>query len=131
MTSTRDHKELRSFGLLVGGVFSAIGLWPTLVHAAPLRLWALVLAGGLILVALAAPVALRPVHRIWMKVGHVLGFINTRILLGLIFYVVLTPMGLVRRALGKDTLQKAFSSDAETYRVLKSPRPASHVKHQF
>ena len=115
----------------VGGVFAAIGLWPTVVHAASPTLWALALGGGLILLALVVPVALRPVHRIWMKVGHVLGYINTRILLGLIYYLVLTPMGLVRRALGKDTLQRSFAADAETYRVMKSPRPTSHVKHQF
>lgn len=131
MTTKTELKELRAFGLLVGGVFAAIGLWPAVLHGASPRLWALVLAGALILLALAAPVALGPIHRIWMKVGHVLGYVNTRILLGLIFYVVLTPMGLVRRALGKDTLQKAFAPDTETYRVPKSPRPASHVKHQF
>lgn len=131
MISQAEHKELRAFGLLVGAVFAAIGLWPTVVHAELPRIWALVVGGGLMGLGLAVPMALRPIHWVWMKVGHVLGFINTRILLGVIFYGVVTPMGLVRRVLGKDTLQKAFASEAETYRVTKSPRPASHVKHQF
>lgn len=131
MTPHVSHKELRAFGLLIGGVFLLIGLWPMLVRAEPPRLWAVVLGGGLMALGLVAPPSLRPAHRIWMKVGHVLGFINTRILLGVIYYGLLTPMGLVRRALGKDTLQRAFAADAETYRVLKSPRDPSHVKHQF
>ncbi len=131
MTSIAEHKELRAFGLLVGAVFSAIGLWPTLIHAAPPRFWALVLGGALIGLGLTVPVALRPVHRIWMKVGHVLGYVNTRILLGLIFFLVVTPMGIMRRALGKDAMQKVFAQDATTYRVPKSPRHPAHMKHQF
>lgn len=131
MTTEASHKELRAFGLLVGGVFLLIGLWPTVVRGEALRLWAVALGGGLIVLGLVTPMVLRPVYRVWMKVGHVLGFINTRILLGVIFYGLLTPMGLVRRALGKDTLQRAFAADAETYRVMKSPRHPSHVKHQF
>ncbi len=131
MKTRSERQELRNFGLLVGGIVLAIGVWPYLYAGEDILRWALAIAAALILLGLALPIALRPVYAIWMKVGHVLGFINTRILLGVIFYGLLTPMGLVRRVLGKDTLQRSFAADAETYRVMKSPRDPSHVKHQF
>ena len=131
MSTSLDRKELRSFGLLVGGVFSVIGLWPILFRGDPPRWWALALGGTLIVLGLALPVVLKPVYRIWMKVGHVLGWVNTRIILGIIFYGLFTPMGLIRRALGKDAMRRALVQDAETYRVTRTRRPPSHVKHQF
>ena len=131
MSTSLDRKELRSFGLLVGGVFSVIGLWPILFRGDPPRWWALALGGTLIVLGLALPVVLKPVYRIWMKVGHVLGWVNTRIILGIIFYGLFTPMGLIRRALGKDSMRRALVQDTDTYRVTRTPRPPSHVKHQF
>ena len=131
MSTSSDRNDLRSFGLLVGGVFSVIGLWPILFRGDPPRWWALALGGTLIVLGLALPVVLKPVYRIWMKVGHVLGWVNTRIILGIIFYGLFTPMGLIRRALGKDAMRRALVQDTDTYRVTRTRRPPSHVKHQF
>ena len=130
-----DHrfqvKELRQFGLLVGGVFSIIGLWPMFLRGEPLRLWAVVLGSLLILLGSLVPTWLAPVHRGWMGVGHVLGWINTRIILGVIFYGLITPIGIVFRMLGKDTMRQSFSDTSSTYRVNRQPRPRSHMKFQF
>jgi saxitoxin biosynthesis operon SxtJ-like protein len=130
-----DHKsttkELRSFGLLVGGVFTVIGLWPLLVHDESLRLWAVVIGGLLIVCGVVVPRALAPVHQGWMWIGHVLGWINTRILLGIVFFGLVTPIGVVFRLMGKDTMRQAFSELSSTYRVTRQPRPRSHMKYQF
>ena len=130
-----DHrfqvKELRQFGLLVGGVFSIIGLWPMFLRGEPLRLWAVVLGSLLILSGSLVPTWLAPVHRGWMWVGHVLGWINTRIILGVIFYGLITPIGIAFRMLGKDTMRQSFSDTSSTYRVNRQPRPRSHMKFQF
>ena len=66
-------KELRSFGLLVGAVFSVIGIWPLLLRGEALRLWAIDLGGALILLGGMSPGILKPVHKVWMRVGHALG----------------------------------------------------------
>lgn len=125
-------KQLRSFGLLVGGIFLSISLWPLVFRSDPLRLWAAGLAGGLITPALVFPYLLSPVYRVWMKIGMVLGWINTRIILGLIFYSVFTPLGLFRRlVLKRDALQRHFDPEAETYRVVRERRPSSHLQRQF
>ena len=126
-----ETKELRNFGLLVGGVFSVIGVWPMLWRGEPLRLWAVIVGSLLIVAGGLAPTWLAPIHRGWMWIGHVLGWINTRIILGVIFYGLITPIGIVLRLLGKDTMRQSFSDASPTYRVNRQPRPSSHMKFQF
>lgn len=124
-------KDLRQFGLLVGGVFSVIGLWPFVFREESLRVWALLLGGVLLLLGAIAPQSLKQVHAGWMKVGHVLGAINTKILLGLIYYLLIVPMGIVRRWLGKDPIHRTFNRDVSTYRVVRAARPRHHMRNQF
>ena len=64
-----DSKELRNFGLLVGGVFSVIGLWPMVLRGEPLRLWAVTTGALLIILGSLTPKWLAPIHRGWMWVG--------------------------------------------------------------
>lgn len=124
-------KDLRSFGLLVGTVFGVIGLWPMVFRGEPMRLWAMVLGGTLILLGGVAPRLLAPAHKGWMWMGQILGWINTRILLGIVFYGLVTPIGLIFRLMGKDTVRRTFSEETQSYRVLRTPRPHSHMKNQF
>ena len=131
MEQAATRKELRQFGLLVGAIFTVIGLWPLVFRGEPLRLWALGLGGLLIACGGMLPHVLRPIHTGWMWVGHILGWINTRILLGIVFYVLVTPIGLVFRLMGKDTMRQGFAESSTTYRMIRSPRPPSHMKHQF
>jgi hypothetical protein len=123
-------KQLRSFGLVVGGIFLAIGLWPLLIGR-DLRTWAAGLAVLLIVPGLVAPRTLRPAFRIWMKLAMVLGWINTRIILSLIFFLVLTPTALVLRIIGRKLMALEFDPAAATYRVARKARPSSHMKFQF
>ena len=108
-------KQLRSFGLTVGGVFAGIGLWPLVIHFAEPRWWSLIVAAILVLPAVIYPQSLFWPHKGWMLVGHVLGFINTRIILGLVFYVVVTPIGIIRRMLGKDPMGRQLSPELDSY----------------
>jgi hypothetical protein len=66
-----------------------------------------------------------------MTVGEVLGWINTRIILGVLFYLLFTPIGLCMHLRGKDPMRRALSPEAESYRIVRQPRPASHMRHQF
>ena len=124
-------KDLRQFGLLVGGVFTVIGLWPVVFRSESPRLWAMILGGLLIVLGGMVPQSLKHVHQGWMKIGHVLGSINTRIILGIIYYLLITPMGLVMRLMGKDSMHRAFAQHSDTYRVLRTPRPRQHMRNQF
>ncbi len=126
-----EKKQLRHFGLLVGGLFAVVGLWPALFRAEGPRLWALALTLVLVVPALALPRSLTHMYRIWMAAGEVLGWINTRALLCLIFYGLVTPMGIIRRRLGRDPMRRGFEPRLETYRILKPSRPGAHMTRQF
>ena len=126
-----DRKQLRSFGLTVGGIFAVIGLWPILFHNQGPRWWAVVLAVLLLVPALVFPLSLSWVYKHWMALGNILGWINTRIILGLVFYLVVTPTGMIRRLLGRDPMGKVIRADLNSYRIIRKPRPPSHLRRQY
>ena len=127
----RETKQLQSFGLIVGGIFALIGIWPIIWRGQPPRLWSLILGGLLVGLALVWPRSLTQVYRLWMTVGEVLGWINTRIILGVLFYVLFTPMGLFMRLRGKDPMRRTLAPEVESYRVVRQPRSPAHMMHQF
>ena len=126
-----EKKELRNFGLIVGGIFFLIGIWPAIWHGEELRLWAVVPGSLLIPLGLVAPTILAPLYKFWMKVGHVMGWINTRIILGILYFGLITPMGVVMRLFGWDSMRRPLSRDSESYRVVRSARPRTHMTRQF
>jgi hypothetical protein len=130
-TTDVPPQRLRSFGLTVGGIFALIGLWPVLWRGQPPRLWGVVLAVVLVLPALLRPSSLTWGYRIWMALGEALGWVNTRIILGMVFYGLFTPIGLLRRYKGHDPMQRQWDAQAETYRTRRTPRPSSHMTRQF
>ncbi|HEY7490762.1 MAG TPA: SxtJ family membrane protein [Candidatus Tectomicrobia bacterium] len=131
MQQDNELKQLRTFGLLVGGIFAVLSLWPAVVRGAEVRLWGVGVAILLIVPALVYPRSLQLPHRLWMALGHGLGWLNTRIILSLVFYGLFTPLGWVMRLRGKGTIQRRFEPEATTYRVVRQPRPSSHMTRQF
>lgn len=117
MAEPASKQEKRQFGLVVGAFFCVIGLWPMLWRGHPPRWWALAPGLALAMAGLLAPGVLGPFHRVWMGLAHVLGWINTRIILGLIYFILITPTALVLRLLGKDPLNRCYDERAATYRV--------------
>ena len=124
-------QKLRSFGFTVGGIFALIALWPLVIRAEHPRWWAVVVAVCLLAPAVVFPRILVWVYRGWMAVGHIMGWINTRIILGVVFYVIVTPIGMFRRWLGRDPMGRQLRPDLDSYRVVRKPRPASHLTRQY
>jgi hypothetical protein len=86
--------------------------------------WPWLLAAGLVLVSLTVPKALGPLNRAWMFLGHILGWINTRIILGIVFLLIFTPTALVFRLLGKDPMRRSFAAGDKSYRLgSRQPKP--------
>jgi hypothetical protein len=131
MATEITTKQLRSFGFTVGGVFALIAAWPLIIRSEDPRWWALVVAACLLLPAVVFPKSLTWVYKGWMALGHVLGWINTRIILGFIFYFIVTPIGIVRRWLGKDPMGRRLRPDLDSYRISRDSRPASHLTKQY
>ncbi len=131
VTTASTPQHLRSFGLttagIVAGLFGLLLPW-LLSRAWPI--WPWVLAGTLAGLGLTCPRALTPVYRGWMKFGHVMGFINTRILLGLVFYLILTPLGVLMRLFGWDPMQRRLGQNT-SYRVPSRDKDQRHFERPF
>ncbi|MBE0532455.1 MAG: hypothetical protein IH626_16645 [Rhodospirillales bacterium] len=122
----------RSFGIVFAVVFAIIGLFP-LVGDGGVRIWALAVAGGILLAALAAPRLLRPANRLWFRFGGLLHRIVTPLILGLIFFSTVTPTGWLMRLFGKDPMNLRFEPEAPSYWIRRDPPgPApDSMKYQF
>jgi saxitoxin biosynthesis operon SxtJ-like protein len=125
-------RDLRKFGLMVGGVFIAIGLLFLLRHkpSYPFFLWpgvALVLFGALV------PRALKYFYIAWMTLAFALGFVMARIILTVGFFLLVTPIALVGRLFGKDFLNRKWQREATTYwiRCEAAPKNAESYQQQY
>ena len=126
-----DRTGLREFALVTGGVIVGLfGLflpwlldlgWPT---------WPWILAAVLVAVGLIAPMALRPVYKAWMQFGLILSRFTTPIIMGLVFFLVITPTGLLRRLLASDPLARKFD-DRESYRVPSKKAAAKNMERPY
>jgi hypothetical protein len=125
-----ELKELRKFGVLVGTIFVLIGLAPLRKGLAPRQL-IVELGAFSVLVAALQPGALRYLHQAWMKIGEVLGWINTRILLTLVFFVILTPIALARRLAGARSMSASARAPHESYMEPAETRDPKHVELQY
>src|SRR5207344_1231782 len=107
-------RELRNFGLLVGGIFALLGL---LFMARGKSAYPWLLTPGLLLVAFGAiaPRFLKYIYLVWMGFALVLGFLVSHVILTVFFFLVITPIGLIARLAGKDFLRLKLDRQAESY----------------
>lgn len=106
----------RHFGLVFALVFTSIAVVIWLVNGS-YQYWALVVALAFFLFAMAKPILLMPVNRLWMQLGHGLGLVMNTILLGTFYFLVVTPVGWVVRVLSGDPIQRAVDRGAGSYFV--------------
>jgi hypothetical protein len=130
---TLDNKGLRKFGLITGAIIVVLFalFFPWVFDAAAMPTWPWILAGLLWIPALLIPSTLRPVYTTWMKVGHAIGWVNTRIILGLLFYVLVLPMGLIMRLFGKDPMARRLDKAASSYRKKSISEPRDRLEKPF
>ena len=122
----------RSFGMVFAVVFALVGLWP-LWSGGTMRAWSLVVAGAFLGAALARPRLLAPLNRLWFLFGKALHRVVSPLVMGLIFFVAVTPTALIMRLVGKDPLHRRFEPEARTYWIERrppGPEPET-MKNQF
>ena len=126
-----DRKSLREFALVAGGVIVGLfGLLLPWVFDLVWPAWPWILAAILVALGSVAPMALRPVYKLWMRFGLILNRITTPIIMGLVFFLVITPTGLLRRLLSEDPMARKFD-DGESYRVPSKKAPAKNLERPF
>jgi hypothetical protein len=111
----------RSFGHVIGGAFLLIGLVPLLHAPHRPRWWAIAIAVAFAVFAQFRPELLAPLNRLWLRFGLLLHKIVSPVILGLLFYTTVLPVGLLMRAFGKDPLRLRPNPAAGSYWVLREP----------
>ncbi len=118
----------RSFGIVFFIVFLIIALYP-LINGQDLRLWSLVVSLIFLVLGLLDSKVLAPLNKLWFKFGILLGKVIAPLIMGIIFFLVVTPIGYLMRLLGKDLLNLKYNKD-KSYWIEKSG-PKSKMKNQF
>ena len=125
--------ELRQFGLLFGATLVLLfGLLLPFFIGYRFPLWPWVAAVLFTVLALLAPTALTPFYRGWMRFGLIAGFINTRMIMFLLYYALFVPTGLVMKLFGRDALARTTGGkNSDSYRVASAVRPNDHFERPY
>lgn len=125
-------KDLRSFGLIFAALLCVFfGLLIPWIWSFASPRWPWIVGGVFAILALAAPAALRPAYIVWMKIGAVLGWINTRILLGVVFFGMCLPFGIVMRIFRRDPMSRKLDSESESYRITSKQPDHNNLERPF
>ncbi len=126
-----DRQGLRRFGLTTGGIVALLfGLVLPWIFSRSLPHWPWIISAIFVITAVVSPGALQPVYSTWMRIGLVLGAINTRIILFVLHAVVFVPVGLVMRLMGRDPMSRQYTQ-ADSYRVNVAPRDSGHYENPY
>ena len=118
----------RSFGIVFFIVFLLIAIYP-LINSGELRLWSLVISVFFLVLGLINSKILNPLNKLWFKFGIFLGKIISPLIMGIIFFLVVTPIGLLMRLLNKDLLNLKFNNKSSYW--IEKTEPKSKMKNQF
>jgi hypothetical protein len=123
--SLERHRQIegssdRTLGLVFGGVFLIVAVYPWL-FGGDIRVWAFIVCAAFVAIALAAPSLLSPLNRLWTRFGLILHKFVSPIVLGIMFFGVITPMGVAMRLFGKDLLRLRFDRQRPSYWLERAP----------
>ena len=128
MNYDKNKSSNKSFGIVFFLVFLLIGVYP-LINDDSIRIWSLIISLIFLILGLINSNILTPLNQIWFKFGILLGKIISPIIMGIIFFLVVTPTGLIMRILRKDLLNLKFNN-SKSYWIEKTG-PKSKMKNQF
>ena len=118
----------RSFGIVFFIVFLLIALYP-LIHSEEIKFWSIIISLIFLVLGLLNSKILAPLNKLWFKFGIFLGKIISPLIMGIIFFLVVTPIGILMRLLGKDLLNLKYGKN-KSYWIDKTG-PKSKMKNQF
>ena len=127
-----DSKGLREFGLVFGSIISLLfGLILPWLFDLSYPLWPWILAATLVLWALVAPATMRGLYRIWMRFGLLLNKITTPIIMGLVFFIAITPTAFIMKVIRRDPMNRKLDENIISYRVSSRNHDKSHIEKPF
>ena len=128
MERSAERSELKKFGIGLAIIIAVLfGVFLPWLFSYSWPWWPWVTGAILLFISFLAPSALSPVQRGLLKIAEPLGRINSVILLSMVYFLLVCPMGLIMKLFGKDPIPKAFEPDAETYRKKSDPTTSLEV----
>jgi hypothetical protein len=125
-------RELRNFGFIFSSILIGLfGLLLPWLRDRMLPLWPFYIGVPVAVLTALLPAALRPLYLVWMKFGAVMGYINTRIIMSVFFFALLTPAAWLLRVAGKDLLARQLSKTAQSYRVISEPYTKEQMEKPY
>jgi uncharacterized membrane protein YedE/YeeE len=127
-----DRRDLRNFGFVTGGMFAILfGLLLPWLLDRPWPVWPWLVLGVLAGSGLILPEMLRPVYAVWMRFGLIASKVTTPIVLGIVFFLIISPMAVFRKWFGLDAMRRQFDPQMPTYRTPSSRRPAEDLEKPY
>jgi len=122
----------RALGIVFAIVFIIVALWP-LINDGAIRHWAMIVAGVFLALGLIAPKLLKPLNWVWFRFGLLLHKIISPIVMALLFFTTVTPIALMMKIFGKDSLHRKFDESAKSYWIEREPPgpDPETMRHQF
>ena len=128
MNNDQNKSTNRSFGIVFFVVFFVIGIYP-IIKGGDIRVWSFVISIIFLILGVLNSKTLTPLNKIWFKFGVLLGKFISPVVMGVIFFLVVTPIGLLMRIIGKDVLNLKFNNNKSYWVEKKGPN--NKMKNQF
>ncbi len=129
MNKKVDNIDLRNFWLIWLFIFLCFWLYP-LIYKWDIRIWSLVVSVILLIICFTVPVLIRPFYQIWIKFWNIMWWINSRLIMFILFFFIFTPVALVLKLLRKDLLRKKLDKKYKSYWI-KNDDTKSSMNYQF
>ena len=126
--SKKKNKSNKSFGIIFFIVFLIIGFWP-LINGEGVRIWSILVSLSFLILGLLNSKILSPLSYSWIKLGIIIGNFISPIIMAIIFYLLISPFGIVMRIFGKDLLMKKYSKKSSYW--IKREKKMNPMKMQF
>ena len=124
----KKNDNNKSFGILFFIVFLLIAVWP-IIELGTIRVWAIVISLIFLILGILNSKILTPLKTLWIKFGEFLGKIIAPIVMGLIYFIIITPIGILMRLLGKDVLNIKYNKNKSYW--IKRPKNVDTMRRQF
>ena len=125
-----DAGSNRGFGVVFAIIFLLIGLYPLLINEGDIRYWSISIAVVLLVAVLFYPAVLSKLSLLWFKFGIMLGSIIAPIIMFVVYFFTVVPIGLLMKIIGKDLLNQKINKTTKSYWINRS-QPVGSMKDQF
>ena len=124
----KNKENNRSFGILFFIVFLLVAIWPV-INSEPIRIWSIIISTLFLILGITNSKILTPLKRGWIKLGEILGKVVAPIIMGFIYFIIITPIGILMRLFGKDLLNIKFNKNKSYW--IKREKNINTMKRQF